>query len=137
MIQELVVGNTIAAGSEVLSILPTEETGYKCIIYVENADVGGLQPGMPVKFNVYSYPNAEYGYVYGTLTKVSKDIRVDSQSGMAYYQAEASVAVGNFLDSEGKPISLKAGMACEAKIITGEKRILNFVLEKINLLASE
>lgn len=137
MIQELVVGNTIAAGSEVLSVLPMEETGYKCVIYVENADVGGLQTGMPVKFNVYSYPNAEYGYVYGTLTKVSKDIRVDSQNGMAYYQAEASVDVGNFLDSAGRPIALKAGMACEAKIITGEKRILNFVLEKLNLLASD
>lgn len=137
MIQELVVGNAIAAGSEVLSVLPAEETGYKCVIYVENADVGGLQPGMPVKFNVYSYPNAEYGYVYGTLTKVSKDIRVDSQSGRAYYQAEASVAVGDFLDAAGNPISLKAGMACEAKIITGEKRILDFVLEKLNLLASE
>lgn len=137
VIQEPIVGNTIAAGTEVLSILPAEGTGYKCIIYVENADVGGVEPGMPVKFNVYSYPNAEYGYVYGTLTKVAKDIRVDSGSGMAYYQAEATVDVGSFVDAEGTPISLKAGMACEAKIVTGEKQILSFVLEKLNLLITE
>lgn len=137
MIQEPVVGNTVAAGTEVCSILPKEETGYKCVIYVENEDVGGLKVGMPVKFNIYSYPNTEYGYVYGTLMKVSEDIRVDSGSGMAYYQAEATVDVGNFVDAEGLPISLKAGMACEAKIITGEKRIADFVLEKLNLLVSK
>ena len=137
VIQEPVVGNTIAAGTEVLSILPAEGAGYKCVIYVENADVGGLEPGMPVKINIFSYPNAEYGYVYGTLTKVAKDIRVDSGSGMAYYPAEASVDVGSFLDASGMPISLKAGMACEAKIITGEKQILSFVLEKLNLLIAE
>lgn len=136
VVQELVVGNTIAAGTEVCSILPKEGTGYKCVIYVDNADVGGLEPGMQVKFNLYSYPNAEYGYVYGTLTKVAKDIRVDSGSGMAYYQAEAMVDVGGFVDAEGSPISLKAGMGCEAKIITGEKQILSFVLEKLSLLVS-
>lgn len=137
LIQEPVVGNTVAAGTEVLSILPEEGTGYKCLIYVENADVGGLAPGMPVKFNVYSYPNAEYGYVYGTLTKVAKDIRVDSGSGMAYYQAEATVDVEDFVDAAGASVSLKAGMACEAKIITGEKQILRFLLEKLNLLMTE
>jgi len=134
VMQEPIVGNVIAAGTEVLSVLPAEGSGYKCLIYVENADVGGLQVGMPVKFNLYSYPNAEYGYVHGTLTKVAKDIRVDSGSGMAYYQAEATVDVGSFVDATGTPISLKAGMACEAKIITEEKRIISFVLEKLNLL---
>lgn len=137
VIREPIVGNIVAPGTEMLSILPAEGTGYKCIIYVENADVGGLEPGMPVKFNVYSYPNAKYGYVYGALTKVAKDIRVDSASGMAYYQAEATVDVGSFTDASGAPISLKAGMACEAKIITEEKQILSFVLEKLNLFMTE
>lgn len=136
MLQEPVVGNRMSAGAEVCSILPTEEKGYKCLIYVSNADVGGLKPGMQVKLNVYSFPNTEYGYVYGTLTKVSKDIRVDAQSGMAYYLAEASVDAESFVDAAGEPVSLKAGMACEAKIITGEEKIMSFVLEKLNLLVS-
>lgn len=135
MLQEPVVGNQMSAGVEVCSILPPEETGYKCLIYVNNADVAGLEPGMQVKLNVYSFPNTEYGYVYGTLTKVSNDIRVDAQSGMAYYLAEASVDTERFVDAKGEPVSLKAGMACEAKIITGEEKIMTFVLEKLNLLA--
>jgi len=135
MLQEPVVGNQMSAGVEVCSILPPEETGYKCLIYVNNADVAGLEPGMQVRLNVYSFPNTEYGYVYGTLTKVSNDIRVDAQSGMAYYLAEASVDAESFVDENGVPVSLKAGMACEAKIITGEEKIMTFVLEKLNLLA--
>lgn len=137
MLQEPVVGNRMASGAEVCSILPAEESDYKCVIYVENADVGGLEPGMSVKLNVYSYPNSKYGYVYGTLTKVSEDIRVDGASGMAYYLAEATVDAGSFLEGAKDSVSLKAGMACEAKIITGEQQIMSFVLEKLNLLVSK
>lgn len=133
MLQEPVVGNKLATGAEVCSILPPEENGYKCMIYVNNADVGGLEPGMKVKFNVFSYPNAQYGYVYGTITKISNDIRVDAQSGMAYYLAEASVDAEGFVDEKGAPILLKAGMACEAKVITGEEKIITYVLKKLNL----
>lgn len=132
LLQEPVVGNRMAAGTEVCSILPKEKGGFKCVMCVDNVDVGKLEPGMRVKFDVYSHPSAEYGYVYGTLVKVSEDIRVDAANGMAYYQAEASVETEKFVDEEGLPMTLKAGMACEAKIITGEKRIINFVLEKLN-----
>ena len=132
MLREPVEGTVLKAGEEICHIVPSGETDYKCLISVENRDVAGLKPGMPVKLNVYSYPNTEYGYVYGTLTKVSEDVRMDSGSGMAYYLAEASVDAGGFVDAEGAELPLKAGMACEAKIITGEKRVITFVLEKLN-----
>jgi len=102
------------------------------VIYVENKDVGELEPGMPVKLNVYSYPNAEYGYLNGTLHRIAEDITVDAQSGMAYYRAEVIVDADSFTDASGTPLTLKAGMACQVKLITGEKRIINFVFEKLN-----
>lgn len=132
MLQEPVAGTALAAGAEVCTILPAENVEYKCVIYVENKDVGELKPGMPVKLNVYSYPNVEYGYLNGTLHKIAEDITVDAQSGMAYYRAEAIVDADSFTDTSGKPLSLKAGMACQVKLITGEKRIVNFVLENMS-----
>lgn len=137
MVQEPVEGTWLNAGVEVCSILPVEESGYKCLIYVDNVDVGRLEPGMQVKFNVYSYPNTEYGYVYGTLTKIAKDIRVDSGSGRAYYLAEATMDLERFADGNEANVAIKAGMACEAKIITGEENIMSFVLKKLNLLIAK
>lgn len=123
--------DTVVNASGILNVVQREETEYNCVIWVGNADVGDIEPGMAVKLNVYSYPNTEYGYVYGTLTKVAKGIRVDAQSGLAYYQAEAKVLAEEFLDATGEPLALKTGMTCEAKILTGEKRILKYLLEKL------
>ena len=36
---------------------------------------------------------------------------------------------------DGKEVTLINGMACQAKIVTDEKKILTYLLEKINLLA--
>ncbi len=132
LLREPVMGERMAAGAEVCSILPKEKNSFKCVLCVDNVDVGKLEPGMEVKLNVYSHPSTEYGYMYGTLITVSEDVRVDSGSGRMYYQAEASVDAEKFVDEKGRPIPLKVGMACEAKVLTGEKKIIKFVLEKLN-----
>lgn len=131
---DLVKGNTLSAGTEVLSVLPDENSQYKVRIYVNNSEIGKVKEGMSVKFNIHAYPNAEYGYITGTITKVSNDIKVDSQSGSAYYLVEATLNTSGFYEKDGSRVEIKAGMSCEAKIITEQKRILSYVLEKLELL---
>lgn len=114
---------------------PSVENGYTCLVYVENKDVGKVVPGMPVKLNVHAYPNTEYGYLRGTLEKIADDITVDATTGVAYYQAEVSVDSDAFVDERGKKIPLKAGMACQVKLVTKEQRIGSFVLDKLQFLA--
>ena len=131
---DLVKGNTLASGEEVLTVLPDGKSQYKVRIYVSNSDIGKIKEGMPVKFNILAYPNTEYGYVTGIITKVSSDIKVDSQSGMAYYLVESTLDTSGIYEKEGTKIEIKAGMSCEAKIITEQKRIITYVLEKLELL---
>lgn len=61
------------------------------------------------------------------------DIAVKA-SGRAYYLAEATMDTERFVDGNGANVGLKAGMACEAKIITGEENIMSYALRKLNLL---
>lgn len=130
---DLVMGDVLSAQREVLTILPDNDTEYKGVFYVNNSNIGKIKEGMDVNVNVHAYPNSEYGYIKGTITKVSNDIKVNSQTGEAYYQVEAKLDTNGFYDKDGTKLSMKAGMSCEAKIITEDKSILIYVLEKLKL----
>lgn len=130
---ELVKGDTLAAGTEVLTIIPGHNSRYKVNIYVSNQDIGKLNEGMKAKFNVYALPNSEYGYLTGTVAKISKDLKVDTNNSSGYYLVEADLDNKALYDSRGEKAELKAGMACQAQMITENKRILSYVLEKLDL----
>jgi HlyD family secretion protein len=130
---ELVEGDVLSSGTEVLTIIPEDNSEYKVSIYVSNKDIGQLKEGMKVKFNIYALPNSEYGYLGGMITNISKDIKVDQSSGSGYYLVEAKMDNKLLYDAQGREGILKAGMTCQAQMITESKRILTFVLEKIDL----
>ena len=87
-------------------------------IYVGNEDIGKLKNDMKVKFNVYAFQNSEYGYLTGTITSISNDLKVDQSSGSAYYLVEAILDKNKLYNSKGQKANLKAGMACQAQMIT-------------------
>jgi HlyD family secretion protein len=134
---ELVEGNTLQSGVEVLSIIPKNDSDYKVNIFVSNEDIGKIKKDMKVKFNVYALPNSEYGYLTGIIDNISKDLKVDKSSGSAYYLVEARLDNTKLMNSKGQEGNLKAGMACQAQMITENKRILIYLLEKINLWMEE
>ncbi len=133
---EVVKGNMLPSGTEVLDIIPGNDSKYKVNIYVSNGDIGKMKEGMEIKCNVYALPNKEYGYLTGKVSKISKDIKVDRENSMGYYLVEADLDNKTLYDYNGKSAELKAGMGCQAQIITGNKNILTFVLEKLDFLKS-
>ena len=130
---ELVEGDVLSSGTEVLTIIPEDNSEYKVSIYASNEDIGKLRVGMEAKFNIYALPNSEYGYLTGTITNISKDLKVDKSSGSGYYLVEAKLDGKTLYDAQGNKGILKSGMTCEAQMITESKRILTYVLEKIDL----
>ncbi len=132
-----VEGDFLAGGTVVLVVLPENEEEYKAIVYLNNADRGNVEAGMDVKLNIASFPSAEYGYFMGKLTDVAKDITVDQTSGRAFYRADAYINIDTTIDKEGNRLPLESGMACDVKIITGEKTVIRWVLEKLSLLVKE
>ena len=105
---ELVEGNILQSGIEVLSIIPNDDSNYKVNIYVSNEDIGKIKKDMQVKFNVYALPNSEYGYLTGTIVNISEDLKVDNNSGSAYYLVEARLDKSKLIN-KGQEGSLKAG----------------------------
>jgi len=130
---DLVTGDVLAAGTQVMTIIPEEDGAYKVNIYVANRNIGKLKKGMKVKLSLDALPNSEYGYLIGTTTNVSEDIKVDNENTYGYYLVEATVDNKKMYDKNGEEAELKSGMSGQAKIVVGEKSIFRYVMEKLNL----
>ena len=131
---ELVEGNYLATGTQVMTIIPQEEDGFVVKSYIDNQDIAKIKPAMEVKYEVAAYPSSEYGTMTGMVEFVSADLKANSQDGSAYYVVETSIDNTKLYNKIGEKLDLKLGMYCETKIVVEQKSVLRFLLEKINLV---
>ncbi|WP_139903613.1 HlyD family secretion protein [Clostridium thermarum] len=133
MYMEVNSGELLQAGSEVATIITDADTEYKVQIYVYNKDIANIKLGQTIKYRFQALPYSEYGDLEGVVTRISTDARVDKESGANYYIVEASLENKPLYSRKGTENSVKIGMTCEAQVITDSKKVLYWLLEKINL----
>lgn len=132
--QDIKTGTYVQEGSSIGQIYPQKQSGYYAEIYVNNADIAKIKLNQEVKFEIASYPSSEYGYFTGTVEDIAKDITVDRETGSAYYLVKVKCSNLEVKNKEGDTGVLMNGMATQAKIIIDEKSVLDYVLEKIDIL---
>ena len=132
--RELKTGSFVQEGTAIGTIYPETESKYYAEIYVENTDIAKIKEGQEVKFEIAAYPSSEYGYFEGTVENIAKDIFVDQSTGYAYYLVRVKCENMTLKGKDGEEATLMNGMACQAKIVVDEKNVLNYLLEKIDLM---
>lgn len=132
--RELKTGSFVQEGTAIGTIYPETESKYYAEIYVENTDIAKIKEGQEVKFEIAAYPSGEYGYFEGTVENIAKDIFVDQSTGYAYYLVRVKCENMTLKGKDGEEATLMNGMACKAKIVVDEKNVLNYLLEKIDLM---
>lgn len=132
--QELKLGSFVQEGTAIGTIYPEAESKYYAEIYVENTDIAKIKEGQEVKFEIAAYPSSEYGYFEGTVENIAKDISADQSTGNAYYLVRVKCENMTLKGKDGEEATLMNGMACQAKIVVDEKKVLTYLLEKIDLL---
>ena len=132
--RELKNGSFVQEGTSIGTIYPEAESKYYAEIYVENTDIAKIKEGQEVKFEIAAYPSSEYGYFEGTVENIAKDISVDQSTGNAYYLVRVKCENMILKGKDGEEATLMNGMACQAKIVVDEKKVLTYLLEKIDLM---
>lgn len=132
--QEVKTGSFVQEGTAIGTIYPEAESKYYAEIYVENTDIAKIKEGQEVKFEIAAYPSSEYGYFEGTVENIAKDISADQSTGNAYYLVRVKCENMTLKGKDGEEATLMNGMACQAKIVVDEKKVLTYLLEKIDLL---
>jgi hypothetical protein len=132
-VSELVKGDILSAGAPVATIIPFNESEYKVQLYMSNAEVANIEIGDMIKYNIMALPRNQYGTVNGAVTSISKDALMRDGQYSGYFLIEGTIESGELTDRNGNTASISIGMQVEAKVVTQEKRILLYLLEKIDL----
>ena len=132
-ISKIVTGDTISAGTTIATIIPLSESEYKVQLYVSNSDIANIEMGDSIRYNLAALPSNQYGTVSGTVTSISTDALIQDGQYSGYFLVEGSIASTELSDKDGNIGSIGIGMQVEAKIVTQNKSIIRYLLEKINL----
>lgn len=134
IIQEVSKGDLIAAGTDIATIIPVNDSMYKIEIFMPNSEIAGLKSGDTIKYKFDALPYKEYGQFEGTINNISSDAKVSDAQGISGYIVEGSINNETVYSYKNEPAEIKIGMTCEAHVITEQKKILFYLLEKINLM---
>lgn len=121
-------GAAVEATQELLKIVPEGEK-LSAEVLVSNQDVGFLHSGQRVTVKVDTFDFTRYGWVEGTLIKVSADAVEDKERGLLYRAVIQLDETDMVVD--GKSRRLEPGMSVSAEIKTGKRTILSYLLSPV------
>jgi HlyD family type I secretion membrane fusion protein len=133
VLTELREGELIQAGTEIATIVPEFNSEYTVQVALPNKDIAKIKSGDLIKYQFQALPYKEYGELIGTVTTVGADAIVDQQNGTSFYAVEATIVNKPLYNSKGEVANIKSGMLAEANVVTSSKKILYYLLEKIDL----
>jgi adhesin transport system membrane fusion protein len=123
------VGAVVSSGEVVAEIVPT---GGQLLIeaFVDPKDIATIEPGQAAKISLTAYDPSKYGFLLGTLTKVSADTVFREETKSSAYSVNVSIDT-QIYESEGTPVSIVPGMIAQVDIIRGERTILEYFWQPV------
>ena len=127
-------GDLLVAGAQIGSIIPANDGLYNVEIFMPNSEIANIKEGDVVNYRFDALPYEEYGQLEGEIKKISSDAKVNEMSQMIGYEVEGAIENKPLYSYKNVEASIKVGMTCEAHVIRGRKKIIYYLLEKINLI---
>ena len=139
-------GSVVTPAQQLMSIVPDDES-MEVEAILENRDVGFITVGQQVELKVDAFPFTRYGLLKGRVLSVDRDAEASPVNQNAAQgsqrtadetdHVEASERLrytvhiafqSGTLDVDGRPARLLPGMSVKAEILTGKRRIVDFIL---------
>lgn len=137
IVQEITVntlGEIADAGKPLVTIVPEDEPLIVEALIL-GKDIGFVHRGDKVVIKLEAYPFTRYGTLTGRLDRISPDAIVDERRGLVF-PARVTLTRHN-LSVDGRRIPLSAGMSAVAEIVTGRRRVIEFLWSPIARTVSE
>ena len=122
------VGGVVKPGDTLLNVVPLS-AAPEIEAMVLNKDAGFVLAGQRVSVKLEAFPFTRYGTVDGEVIDISRDANKDDRLGLVY-PARVRLAADE-IDIDGKRVAITPGMAVSAEIITGDRRVIDFLLSPI------
>jgi len=143
------VGGVVEPAKPIMVIVP-DDAAVEVEAQILNKDIGFVHEGQSVRVKLEAYPFTDYGLIEGTVESISRDAIDLSQQGAGaardqngkppptglVYAArirlkQRSIRIGSHVQPIGP------GLAVQAEIKTGERRIIQYLLSPITQTVDE
>ena len=128
------VGGVIQPGSPLIELVPFDD---ELIVEVEISpkDIAYVIAGQRASIKLTAFDFSKFGALDGFVTKVSAD-SLTKEDGSIWYLCQVSVPV-NMITTMGKNIQIQTGMVAQVDIISGEKTVLEYLIQPVTKVANE
>ena len=128
------VGGVVQPGSPMLELVPIDD---ELVVEVEISpkDIAYVIPGQHASIKLTAFDFAKFGALDGEVTKISAD-SISKEDGSIWYLCQVSVPVDT-MTTLGKTIQIQTGMVAQVDIISGEKTVLEYLLQPVTKIANE
>jgi len=128
------VGGVVQPGNPMLELVPIDD---ELVVEVEISpkDIAYVIPGQRASIKLTAFDFAKFGALDGEVTKISAD-SISKEDGSIWYLCQVSVPVDT-MTTLGKTIQIQTGMVAQVDIISGEKTVLEYLLEPVTKIANE
>jgi len=123
------LGEVAEAGQALVTLVPDgEDLIVEALIL--NRDVGFVRPGMRTIVKLEAYPFTRHGSLTGVVEHVSPDATVDETRGLVF-PARIRLVASRLRTGTGEQAVMQPGMAATVEIVTGRRRVIDYVLSPI------
>ena len=118
------VGGVVTSAQTLMEVVPDDTLEVEA--RVSNKDIGFVNPGQSAIVKITTFPYTRFGYLNGTIIKVSTDATVDKKLGPVFL---ARIRIpSNRFKVENKWLNLSPGMEVTAEIKTGKQKVWQYFL---------
>ena len=120
------IGGVVQGGEPILEIVPDNDR-IIIDVRIDPNDIDVVYPGQTARIRLTAFSARTTPMIEGKVVQISADRIIDPQTGAGYFsgRVEPSDTV-----SEGMP-TLQPGMLAEVFLVTGERSVLDFVLDPL------
>jgi|APLak6261685727_1056166.scaffolds.fasta_scaffold00106_3 adhesin transport system membrane fusion protein len=131
-------GGVVRPAEEIMQIVPLEEE-LLIDIKINPVDVAFLRPGLPATVKIDAYDYTIYGMLDGELTYLSPDtLREETaREDIKYYRGTLRTHGSELKNPRNERIQIIPGMTATAEIKTGERTVMQYLLQPITRGLSE
>jgi hemolysin D len=128
------VGGVVQPAEPLMIIVPSgSEVAVEAQIL--NKDIGFIREGQSVRVKLEAYNFTDYGLIEGVIETISRDAIQDEKIGLVY---ATRIRLGrNYISVGGRRQLIGPGMAVQAEVKTGERRIIQYLLSPISQTVAE
>lgn len=123
------LGGVLRAGDVLMEIVP-QDNNLVIESRIAPGDIAFISPGQDAVVKITAYDFAVYGGLQGSVVNISADTFLDEKTGNPYYTIRVKTKQ-SYLGTADQPKPIIPGMVAEVGVVTGKKRILEYLLKPV------